>query len=111
MIAIWIHWGHTYDREGSPQKYDFSTQGEVNAFLSGIYESNGWDESTVVDNKSCTFCKAAMKPEFCCDADSDDDDSDAPFDYSCECGAKLCALGGSEKWSGGGEKAASAPKV
>jgi len=50
MNTVTIQWGTVASREGNPPKtYEFNTQAELNAFLFGISEMDGWMEYQIVD--------------------------------------------------------------
>lgn len=49
MIVVKILWGTFFDEV--PSEYSFKTQAEVDAFLLGVDESNGWLCYEVEDNE------------------------------------------------------------
>ena len=51
MESITIQWGTVASREDNPPKtYEFNTQAELDAFLLGIDEMDGWMEYEVVED-------------------------------------------------------------
>ena len=40
--SVWILWGEDPQEDQEPLQYEFNTQGELNAFLMGIEEGDGW---------------------------------------------------------------------
>jgi hypothetical protein len=41
-FKLFVVWGESVDKDASPIEYRFNTQGELDAFLLGVGESNGW---------------------------------------------------------------------
>ena len=51
MPSVTIAWGNSSTRESNDtrQTYEFETLAELNAFLLGISESEGWDDWEQID--------------------------------------------------------------
>jgi|SRR5580765_3943540 len=49
--TVWIVWGESL-KESEPTRYDFDTQAELNAFLKGVDESQGWMDYAQFDNEA-----------------------------------------------------------
>lgn len=68
--SVWIMWGTT--EKPAPQKYEFDTLIELNAFLEGVDQGNGWLDFEQFDTEEEAM--AAYKKES--DDPEDEDDSD-----------------------------------
>ena len=40
--SVWILWGEDPQEDQEPLQYEFNTQAELDAFLMGIEEGDGW---------------------------------------------------------------------
>ena len=67
--SVWIMWGTT--EKPAPQKYEFDTLLELNAFLEGVDQGNGWLDFEQFDTEEEAM--AAYKKE---SDDPEEDDSD-----------------------------------
>lgn len=67
--SVWIMWGTT--EKPAPQKYEFATLLELNAFLEGVDQGNGWLDFEQFDTEEEAM--AAYKKE---SDDPEEDDSD-----------------------------------
>jgi hypothetical protein len=61
---VFVVWGESVDKDSSVFEYKFSTQAEVDAFLLGVGESNGWFDAAIFKTKEEA---ASYIKEECCD--------------------------------------------
>lgn len=60
--TVEIIWGESPDEEATPSSYSFDTEAELNAFLLGVAEMDGWLGYETVDEGEvyCRDCKQVM---------------------------------------------------
>lgn len=50
MINVYVMWGESPEDDSTPSTYTFATQAEVDAFLLGVAEMDGWLGYEVLDH-------------------------------------------------------------
>jgi hypothetical protein len=77
-FKVWVLWGKSF--HDAPKEYAFATQAELDAFLYGVEEMDGWVGYSILDGSACKHCghESGFHEDDGACTDDDDEDEKCP---------------------------------